>query len=97
MCFATPISALQRGQKTIYYCLNEDGTEVPDIHIGDNGVVKLHISLDKSVLPVFTNDGLQSVTRVVYPGQRELEIRVFANDGTAIVKSLKAWELKGVW
>ena len=93
MCFATPISALQRGKKTIYYCLNVAGTEVPDIHFGDNGVVKLHIFLDRSVLEVFINDGLQSVTRVVYPGQRKLGVHVFADDGTAIVKSLKAWEL----
>ena len=72
-------------------------TAIPDLRFGDNGVVKLHIFLDRSVLEVFINDGLQSVTRVVYPGQRKLGIHVFADDGTAIVKSLKGWELKGVW
>ena len=77
--------------------LNVAETAIPDLRFGDNGIVKLHIFLDRSVLEVFINDGLHSVTRVVYPGQRKLGIHVFADDGTAIIKSLKAWEIRSVW
>ena len=77
--------------------LNVGGTEVPGIRFGEDGAVKLHLFFDRSVLEVFINDGIQSVTRVVYPEERGLAVHFFAEGGTAVVKSLKAWEIKGVW
>ena len=77
--------------------LNVAGTEVPGIRFDVDGFVKLHLFFDRSVLEVFINDGIQSVTRVVYPDERELNVHLFAEGGTAIVKSMRVWEIKSVW
>ncbi|MDE0044096.1 MAG: GH32 C-terminal domain-containing protein, partial [Candidatus Poribacteria bacterium] len=77
--------------------LNVAGTVVPGIRFGEDGAVKLHLFFDRSVLEVFINDGIQSVTRVVYPDERGLAVHLFAEGGTAIVKSMRVWEIKGVW
>ena len=77
--------------------LNVGGTEVPGIRFGEDGTVKLHLFFDRSVLEVFINDGIQSVTRVVYPAERGLSVHLFAECGTAIVKSMKVWEIKSIW
>ena len=77
--------------------LNVGGTEVPGIRFGEDGAVKLHLFFDRSVLEVFINDGIQSVTRVVYPEERGLAVHLFSEGGTAIVKSLKVWEINSIW
>ena len=46
------------------------------------------------MLEVFINDGIQSVTRVVYPDEKGLAVHLFAEGGTVIVKSMKVWEVK---
>ena len=74
--------------------LNVAGTEVPGIRFGEDGAVKLHLFFDRSVLEVFINDGIQSVTRVVYPDEKGLAVHLFAEGGTVIVKSMKVWEIK---
>ena len=55
------------------------------------------IPVDKSVLEVFINDGVTSVTRVEYPGENDLGVSVFAGNGNATLKSLDAWEMKSIW
>ena len=77
--------------------LNVVGTEVPGIRFDEDGAVKVHLFFDRSVLEVFINDGIQCVTRVVYPEESGLAVHLFAEDGTAIVKSLKVWEINSVW
>ena len=77
--------------------LNVGGTEVPGIRCGEDGAVKLHLFFDRSVLEVFINDGIQSVTRVVYPDERGLAVHLFAEGGTAIVKSMNVWEINSIW
>lgn len=77
--------------------LNIAGTEVP-LQIDENsGVLKLHVFLDKSVLEVFINDGVTSVTRVEYPGENDLGVSVFAENGSVTLKSFDAWNLKSIW
>jgi len=77
--------------------LNVAGTEVPlnlDTH---SKTLKLHVFIDKSVLEVFVNDGATSVTRVEYPGETDLGVSVFAENGGVTVKSLDAWQVKPIW
>lgn len=77
--------------------LNVAGTDVPlklDTH---SQTLKLHVFLDKSVLEVFVNDGVTSVTRVEYPGEADLGVSVFAENGSATLKSLDAWKMKAIW
>ena len=75
--------------------LNVAGTDVPlDL---PSGKLKLHVFIDKSVLEVFINDGVTSVTRVNYPGENDLGVSVFAGNGNATLKSLDAWAMNSIW
>jgi len=75
--------------------LNVAGTDVPLKLV--SGKLRLHVFIDKSVLEVFINDGVTSVTRVNYPGEDDLGVSVFAGNGNATLKSLDAWEMKSIW
>ncbi len=77
--------------------LNVAGTEVPLALAPHSKTLTLHVYLDKSVLEVFINDGVTSVTRVEYPGENDLGVSVFAEDGSATLKSLDAWRVKPIW
>lgn len=75
--------------------LNVAGTDVPLKLL--SGKLKLHIFIDKSVLEVFINDGVTSVTRVEYPGENDLGLSAFAENGSATLKSMDAWDMKPIW
>ncbi len=77
--------------------LNVAGTDVPLALDPNSKLLKLHIFHDKSVLEVFINDGMTSVTRVNYAGENDLGVSVFAEGGSVTLKSLTAWEMKSVW
>tara|TARA_R110002167_G_scaffold73727_1_gene206487 strand:+ start:31863 stop:33371 length:1509 start_codon:yes stop_codon:yes gene_type:complete len=61
------------------------------------GKLKLQVFIDKSVMEVFINDGVTSVSRVEYPGENNLGISVFAENGDVILSSFDAWNLKSIW
>ena len=77
--------------------LNVGGTDVPVALAGASKELKLHIFLDKSVMEVFINDGRHTVTRVVYPGEKDLKTAIFAEGGSATLKAMTVWTLKRVW
>ena len=77
--------------------LNVAGTEVPLALAPLSKTLTLHVFIDKSVLEVFINDGATSVTRVEYPGEQDLGVSVFAENGSATLKSLDAWKMKPIW
>ena len=77
--------------------LNVAGTEVPLTLDPLSKTLTLHVFIDKSVLEVFIDDGATSVTRVEYPGEKDLGVSVFAENGSATLKSLDAWEMKPIW
>ncbi len=77
--------------------LNVAGTEVPLKLEGDSKSLRLHLFLDKSVLELFINDGAASVTRVEYPGKKDLGVSAFAEGGSVTLKSFDAWEMNSIW
>ena len=76
--------------------LNVAGTEVPLKLPVPSKTLRLHVFIDRSVLEVFINGGTTSVTRVEYPGQKDLGVSVFAENGGVTLKSLDAWEMKPI-
>ena len=78
--------------------LNVAGTEVP-LTVGKGGspTLRLHLFLDRSVLEVFVDGGRSAVTRVNYADEEDLGIRVFAENGAALLKSLDVWQMKSIW
>lgn len=77
--------------------LNVAGTAVPLRPAGERQPRKLHVFLDRSVMEVFVNDGHTAVTRVEYPGEEDLAVGVFAENGKATIKSLDVWQMKSIW
>jgi len=74
--------------------LNVAGTDVP-VAIGKT--LKLQIFLDRSVIEVFVNDGTHTVTRVVYPGEKDLKVAIFAEGGAATLKAMTVWQMNRIW
>jgi beta-fructofuranosidase len=63
------------------------------IDLSPDGLLKLRIFIDRSVIEVFVN-GRTCLTERVYPSLREsLGVRLFARDGEATFRTLDAWEL----
>ncbi len=77
--------------------LNVAGTAVPIVPEDGPQTLKLHIFLDKSVLEVFINNGLTSVTRVDYPPESDRGLAVFSENGAVTLKSLDVWQMKPIW
>lgn len=77
--------------------LDLGGTVVPTALGEDGSTFKLHVFLDKSVMEVFINGGIASVTRVDYPGEKDLGVAAFSENGRATLKSLDIWQMKPIW
>lgn len=77
--------------------LNVAGTETPVVLGEDTKTLKLHVFLDRSVMEVFLDDGRVSVTRVDYPGEEDLGVAVFAENGRVTLKSLDLWHMRPIW
>lgn len=58
-----------------------------------NGIVKLRIFVDKSVVEVFANEGEAVLTDLVFPTKQIGEIEVFANGGQAVFKQIAIAEI----
>jgi sucrose-6-phosphate hydrolase SacC (GH32 family) len=67
------------------------GTEAP--MTVDDGVLDLHLFMDRSVLEVFAQDGRVAVTRVVEPLAGGVQIAVSATVGSARLESLDLWRM----
>jgi beta-fructofuranosidase len=64
---------------------------------GDERMLTLQVFLDRSVMEVFVNDGRRAVAKVIYPGDKDLAIELFAEGGRAGVRSLDVWQIKSIW
>jgi beta-fructofuranosidase len=64
---------------------------------GDERTLTLQVFLDKSVMEVFVNDGRRAVAKVIYPGEKDVGIELFAGGGRAGVRSLDVWQMKPIW
>jgi sucrose-6-phosphate hydrolase SacC (GH32 family) len=70
------------------------GTKFPFERRG--ATVKLRLFVDRSVLEAYL-DGRECVTRVIVTPPADGIVEVFADGGTATVKSLEAWPLASIW
>jgi len=77
--------------------LDVAGTQVPFELSGTEPGFELHLFLDKSVLEVFVNGGRAAVTRVIYPGEQDLGVELFAEGGQAEITSCQVWEMGSSW
>lgn len=72
--------------------LDVAGAKAPLPEEQQGKALRLQVFLDRSVLEVYVN-GRQCFTRVVYPGERDLGLGLFASGGSVRVKSLAVWPM----
>ena len=59
-----------------------------------NGVIKLRIFVDKSIVTVFANNGERVITDFIFPNQSAGAIELFAEGGTATFRNVTVWPIK---
>jgi sucrose-6-phosphate hydrolase SacC (GH32 family) len=74
--------------------LDANGTVLPRVLGDDPRRLTLHLFYDKSVMELFINDGLQTVTRVAIPPSPALHLEAAATGGAATLRALTAWPIK---
>jgi len=62
----------------------------------ENGHIQLHIFVDRCSVEVFANNGLATMSALIFPTEQNLGLEVFSSDGTAILKSLTVYKLQPV-
>lgn len=62
-----------------------------------DGLIRLRIFVDQSSIEVFANDGVTTLTALIFPDEGSTAIEWFAEDGGALVRSFRAWELASIW
>lgn len=77
--------------------LDVAGVKVALEAAGGEKSLTLQVFLDKSVMEVFVNDGRRAVAKVIYPGERDVGIELFAEGGAVRVRSLDVWQMKSIW
>lgn len=58
-----------------------------------DGVLKLHIFVDRSSIEVFANDGLVTFSEQVFPSEKSVGVELFAEGSAVTVRSLAIYEL----
>jgi fructan beta-fructosidase len=62
-----------------------------------DGKIKLQIFVDWSSVEVFINDGEQVITTRIFPDPESIDVSLFADGGTAALRSLTFWPLESIW
>lgn len=60
-----------------------------------DGVLKLQILVDRMSVEVFANDGLTTITDLIFPSEKGKVLSIFTENGKSNVRKLKIWNLKG--
>lgn len=73
-------------------------SEFPAVHMAElepiDGVVRLHILVDRSSIEVFANDGLVTMTDLIFPDSSSIELELFVDGGEVRANSLEVFELR---
>jgi len=62
-----------------------------------NGVLRLHIFFDHSIVEVFANGGEAVMTAQIFPGDTDNGIELFSNGANSRISSLKIWQMGSAW
>ena len=62
-----------------------------------DGKVRLHIFIDQSSIEVFANDGVLTMSALMFPSPESLGIDLFSENGDVTLAGLSAWQLDSIW
>ena len=67
--------------------------EAPALSLGRDGLIRMHILLDRSSVELFGNDGLVAITDLIFPDRSDDGAGAYA-DGAPEIISLDIWTLQ---
>jgi beta-fructofuranosidase len=71
--------------------------QVAPFALADGEALELRVFVDRSVVEVFAN-GRQAVAKRIYPTREDsVGVQAFAEGGEAVLRSLEAWDMHGIW
>ena len=96
------------GTKTLYIDRSKTATQSFNINFEKqnryetrveltNGILQLSVYFDQSLVEVFANQGEAVLTAQLFPDEKDNDLQLFCNPGSAKIISLKAWQLHSVW
>lgn len=62
-----------------------------------DGTIRLHIFVDQSSIEVFANDGVVTMSALMFPNPDSLGVRLFSEHGGVTLVDLSAWQLDSIW
>lgn len=62
-----------------------------------DGLLTLHVYVDRSSIEMFANEGQATMTSRIYPNEKLLGIELTAEGGEAHVNEMMVWKLKDIW
>ena len=65
--------------------------------LAQDGKIRLHLFVDQSSIEVFANDGLVTMSALMFPNPGSLGIELFSKNGGTQLLDLTAWELNSIW
>ncbi|OBZ12535.1 glycoside hydrolase family 32 protein [Bacillus sp. FJAT-26390] len=75
----------------------DGGVSEASLAPSEDGRLQLRLFIDRSSVELFAGEGLVAITNRLYPDPANVGISFFARQGTAVIESLDAWELKPIW
>lgn len=88
--------ALELDESSLSTEVDRSATLAP-LELDADGVLRLHIFLDRSVLEVFANDHTCLASRIYPTRPDSLGLDLFGRHGAARLKSLDVWRLDTIW
>lgn len=93
---ATDTVTLDRSRSTLDAASDTGSATMPAPRDAD-GTVRLRLFLDASILELFVGDSVACAERI-YPSRADsLGLALFAEGGTATLRSLDLWEMASIW
>ena len=62
-----------------------------------DGLLRLHIFVDRSSVEIFADDGLVTMTERIFPAEESVGLELFAKGGELLVRSLAVYELNSIY
>ena len=74
-----------------------EGVQTAKLEAADDGVLKLHILIDTSVIEVYTDGDRTVMTNNIYPDPGSVNLDVFTVGNDVVMRSIDIWKLSSAW
>ncbi|MEZ4713652.1 MAG: glycoside hydrolase family 32 protein [Caldilineaceae bacterium] len=76
--------------------LNVADTEVA-LPLNEDGLLKLQVFIDRSVVELFANDGQIAVTRIIDTPTDRCQLKFYSRGPSCEVRALRVWQMQSAW